>query len=334
MISNLNLEKFIELLEDELTFAKKRGGSKCTKTDEDYLKLAELIVLKSESENLSIEDTLKKTKSSKTFYKRLSAIRWFVIKKAAAFSDGVTEQHRKEIPLLLNCLEALKSCRESGFTCIRAKRKSKRASITKLPTEWREALCDRASHSPYYKPLLICCITGCRPSEIVSGVKLWISFNSEMNENCLHIKIKGTKVKLNQGQESRTLIFKTSHKNSILQKLIVEVKKSENHHELVTFKNANNFTQEIRRMSKLLWPKHKHSITAYSIRHQVASDFKKLLEPTDVSRALGHISDKTKKTYGSASQSKSALAPDIILSTREVKLALVKKVGKEDSFEP
>lgn len=334
MTSNSDLEKFISLLEEELEFAKKRSGRKSKKTDEEYLRLAEAIIKKSEAKNISIENALKDTSSPRTFYKRISALRWFVIRKTSEFGIDDNKHNRQEIPLLIKCLEALKRCRENGFNGTREKRKSKRASISRLPQNWLEVLCNGANQSPYYKPLLIASISGCRPSEIANGVKLWISYNDAMNENCLNIQICGTKVNQNQGQESRTLIFKASHKNSILQNLIAELEKSENHHEMVTLKNANNFTQEIRRMCKLLWPKHRHSITAYSLRHQAASDFKRFLLPDDVSRALGHASSKTKKTYGSASQSKSALAPDIILSTREVKIALVKKIRKEDSFEP
>ena len=334
MSHDSDLEKLKALLEDEIDIAKKRGGRKSKKTDEEYIKLAETIIRKSEFKNISIEEALKDTSSVRTFYKRISALSWFIIRKTSEFATGVNEQNRVAIPLLVKCLEALKSCREIGLTGSRDKRKSKRESIAKLPQDWRERLCSRASHSPYFKSLLIASISGCRPSEIVNGVNLWISFNSEMNENCLHIQIKGTKVKLNQGQESRTLIFKTSHKNSILQNLVEIVSKTENNFELVRIGSANNFTQEIRRRSKILWPKHKHSITTYSMRHQVASDFKKYLSSDDVSRALGHASSKTKKTYGSVSQSKAGLAPDLVLSTKNVKLTAVKKIGNTDSFEP
>lgn len=333
-ISYSSFEEFRDLLNEEFKIIEERSGNKSHKTDIDYLKLSKALIKRAQLQNIHIENVIRNTKSPRTFYKRISAISWYVIRKTAEFSDTQKPIQSNTISELIDCLKAIKRCRETGLIGNRDKRKSKRLSIRNLDSNWREELCNRGNRSHYYQALLITSITGCRPSEIANGVKLWISFNSEMNENCIHIQIKGTKVKQNQGQESRTLIFKTSHKNSILQNLIYVVSNKENSCDLVRIQSANNFTQEIRRMCKLLWPKHKHPITAYSLRHQAASDFKKFLSSGDVSRALGHASSKTKKTYGSASQSKSGLAPDIVLSTREVKMALVKKIGKDDSFEP
>ena len=66
--------------------------------------------------------------------------------------------------------------------------------------------------------------------------------------------------------------------------------------------SAVNLTVEIRRLAYSLWPKHKHTVTAYCFRHQFAADLKASDDEEAASRGLGHLSAKTRRLYGTAAQ--------------------------------
>ena len=132
-----------------------------------------------------------------------------------------------------------------------------------------------------------------------------------------------------KGQPIRTISYIYEPSNALLSALIDATSLTEYKPVTISIENAVNFTSEIKRISKVLWPSHTESITSYSIRHQIASNFKRHLSGDDVSKALGHASSKTKKTYGSANQSK-GLSPKISVSaSREINNA----PSKSDDFD-
>ena len=81
----------------------------------------------------------------------------------------------------------------------------------------------------------------------------------------------------------------------------------------VKIQSAINLTTAIRSAGKRAFPKRKKSITCYSFRHQVTADWKSISKQShdiedaliEVSKALGHASDATKRYYGHSEQAKS-----------------------------
>jgi integrase len=71
---------------------------------------------------------------------------------------------------------------------------------------------------------------------------------------------------------------------------------------VVKIEKALNFTVEVRRLAASLWPNHRHAVTPYCFRHQWAADAKLAGTADAVSRGLGHLSNKTQRRYGTASQ--------------------------------
>jgi integrase len=100
----------------------------------------------------------------------------------------------------------------------------------------------------------------------------------------------------------------------------------------VSIEKAVNFSVEVRRISKILWPHHKESITCYCFRHQFSSDMKKSKMGDDISRALGHATDKTRKRYGHASQGRGLVTDVVVTAPRPIKSATLKSSENSPSF--
>ncbi len=90
---------------------------------------------------------------------------------------------------------------------------------------------------------------------------------------------------------------------------------------LVRIDSPANFTIEVRRLARSLWPKHKQVIAAYCLRHQWTTDMKRSLSADSISQGLGHASAKTRRHYGQANQAsgRNALHPVAIEAVRPVK---------------
>jgi integrase len=195
----------------------------------------------------------------------------------------------------------------------RSNRHTKRQDMRGLPDDWRERIIERM---PTYAPAtLTAAVTGCRPAELVSGVQLAIK------EGMLVAHIKGAKVDVEKGkgQEWRTLFWPLDHPNSMVRDLASKVQDAGGAL-LVTIDNASNFSSSMRSAAKREWPKRKTSITPYCFRHQCAADLKASdMDSCDISAALGHLSDVTKRTYGHASMgSTGGVAPAKVESALKV----------------
>lgn len=95
---------------------------------------------------------------------------------------------------------------------------------------------------------------------------------------------------------------------------------------LVCIDSPVNFTVEVRRLARSLWPKHKHAVTACCLRHQWAADLKRHAAADSVSLGLGHVTAKTRRHYGQANQAsrRHALHPIAIEAERSVRPAIAK----------
>lgn len=194
---------------------------------------------------------------------------------------------------------------------------SKKKHLRGLPKDWREQIIRRM---PTYQPqILTLAITGCRPAEIVKGIK-W-----RIDNNKLIAEINGAKVSKHSGQETRILSFKIEGE---IAKALAEIISENGGSYVVTLVSAVNLTTAIRSAARRAFPKFKKSITAYSFRHQAAADWKALANTStdpeesliQVSAMLGHATNLTKGRYGHSSQSRGTLIPEKVVMSRQVKV--------------
>lgn len=197
----------------------------------------------------------------------------------------------------------------------RIDRHTKRQDMKGLPEDWRQKVIERM---PNYRPAaLTAAVTGCRPVELVSGVKVTIE------DGMLIAHIIGAKVDVEKGkgQEWRRLFWPLDHPSDLVQELVKATQEAGGAL-VVKIANASNFSKSMSNAGARIWPRRKAAITPYCMRHQAASDFKASgLTSSEVSAALGHLSDVTKSTYGHTNMSKSGgVAPKQVQAARPVKI--------------
>ena len=188
------------------------------------------------------------------------------------------------------------------------KRRSKRQDIKGLPAGWQQKLIDEIQKKDR-AALLVEAITGCRPAELVTGVKVLVSDTSIL------VTILGAKVSKTSGQPTRTLTYEIVP--GLIQALSRRIGIGEH---IVKIDDARRFSTSVRDAGKRAFPGLRRTLTPYCLRHQVASDMKASgLASDDVSRSLGHCSDKTATRYGHSKLGKGGIVPVDVTASREVK---------------
>jgi integrase len=215
-----------------------------------------------------------------------------------------------------DCARALESVLRATLPIDgRVDRHTKRQDLKGLPDDWRERIIARM---PGYRlATLTAAVTGCRPAELVGGVKLSIAGGT------LIAHIEGAKVDVarGKGQEWRRLEWPLDHPSAMVRDLVAEVAR-EGGALTVTIANASNFSKSVSNAAAREWPKRKTTITPYCFRHQAAADMKAdgQLDSGAISAALGHLSDATKSTYGHANMCKGrGVAPARVTAAWPVK---------------
>lgn len=298
-------------------------------TREDYLALVQSLQTRAESTNGGLISVIQNTARSNTFYKRIAALRChcllsigelgIALPQATSNEAAIIRLHAKT-KMLLGQIQALATLQQQGFTQPRRKRASKRQALRGLPPNWRTDLYKRGANGKYGMALLISALTGARPSELVKGIDVWKSYDETLRKDVICFDIRGAKVKTHQGQPKRLISYAIDDDNPLVKALIQRLHEHSANNLRVEIKDSGNFTVEVRRLARSLWPKHKQAITAYCFRHQWSADVKATGDAEAVSKGLGHRSAKTRRHYGTANQASSAdrLRPARIDAVRPV----------------
>lgn len=285
----------------KLVAARSKASIRSDKTSEEYVRIAKRIFKKCSVNGQSIEQYFARIESKSTFFKGTAAIKCYVteigIEAVKALIDTYCPIADHNIKKAASDIQQILNVIQTGMTCKRKKRKSKRAALSGLPDDWREQICNYNRKSKYYAAFLLASLTGCRPSELCNGVL--VSYRNEGSEKVLIFKIKGAKFTESSGHEWREIIYRASNPQGILADVIALVQCGD---KTISVDNPTNFTVEVRRIAADIWPDHKKPITAYCFRHQFAADLKAHGDGDLVSLALGHRSLKTKKVYGHRGQ--------------------------------
>ena len=169
---------------------------------------------------------------------------------------------------------------------------SKRPSLNRLAANWRETLIELSSSSKYANEIRVMAICGCRPEELEKGIKL------TRQTNTITITIKGAKCSdiTDAGQKWRSLVFDSNHP------LIGNISEG------VYQAKASAIGDAISHFGKKISANKKNPISAYSLRHAAASNFKASgLSAEDIAAALGHRSTATMSFYGTKSRGSGSL---------------------------
>jgi len=248
---------------------------------------------------------MQRTKSRSAHNKNLAALRLY---ENHYLKKGETDNAKQ--------LSELAELKPASYS----KRQSK--SRVELKTGWREILINRTveSASPHKKEILVSIITGLRPSEFNDGVRIIVDSNQ------VKFTIKGAKTKLNdktgkleQGMPWRSLSFDLPSNDQALMELLKMLKKEnplDNMYEIALESSVGGFSAALKRMGCGLVKTRGKSFSAYNLRHAFATLLKSSgCNDVDISRALGHISMKTKGYYGRTKTTTTGISPDKITSS-------------------
>jgi integrase len=183
----------------------------------------------------------------------------------------------------------------------KTKKSNSKRNISKLNDNFRESILDYAiSHNLKCAHALIALYaTGCRPAEIEKGIVV----NFDDKTNVLEFRILGSK--LNRAQKRgiaiRKIKIQITDKNERFYSHITEVFKNNpgSYDYKIKTESGKAFSGYISKISKELWPRKKHHVSAYSFRHAKASDLKNNdYSDIEIAQVLGHASTRAQQSYG------------------------------------
>jgi len=308
-------------LKTAMKMAKRFGKTNPSEeTRNEYMKLAKQLLSKMARSKQSMRQIVSATRSTRTYYKRITALRYYILLIGSESAETLIKGHcpigenniKKAAVDVADLLEVI----EKGPGKIFSKTLSKRSSLQGLPNDWVEKMCNYNEHSKYRDALHVVALTGCRPSELQKGVLVTYKININ-GDSELTFKILGSKVTNHSGQEWRTITYHNIESSGIFSSFIELIKLAGK--KKISIDSPLNFTVEIRRIAKEIWPDHKKTITAYCFRHQFSANLKNMKIGDDTSKALGHRSTKTRRLYGTASQARGKPMEITISSSHDLK---------------
>jgi integrase len=259
-----------------------------------------------------------RTSSKATYYSRKAALIFVAAHRlltALEINDRLNALKSARVLKLFFTYADGPTALAAGSVCpIDAKTKvGKRKSLRGLPQDWRTQMVD-AAPSTCRDWILLLAVAGMRPEEIAQGVKV------QPIDGGVRLTITGAKIDRGHGQPERVV---EAHGELAL--LLAE-----GGPRTIEAPTANIVSVAAGRLGrKVFGQRRSHTVSAYSFRHQLASDLKASgLGGETVSAILGHAVDDTKKQYGTSKQARGLQTTRLISATRAV------KVLKKSGFSP
>lgn len=273
------------MLEDAKKWAASRVAKKVSQsTRQEYLRVIERLKATGKRPGES--------SNGRTRAVERAAYRWYAAHRIAALleagNDAQATKFWESVQRIDRAAERAKKSYDAGETQPNAqKRHTKRRSLRGLPPDWREQLVNAAAGSKYADQVRVMALCGCRPAELEKGVLI------RRDGDEIVIGIEGAKVskRTGGGQSWRELRIAADHP------LAAGLQDGQ-----YRVPNAKAIENAIEHFATKLWPRRTERISAYSLRHAAASDYKAAgLDQPAVAAALGHASTATMDRYGSAS---------------------------------
>jgi integrase len=195
-------------------------------------------------------------------------------------------------------------------------RKSKSRRLKTLPKDWSEKLftCAIETKSKHILAIATLAISGCRPVELESTVKLILN-----TDQTISIEINGAKTHSGKyGQQFRRYDIKSESQEYYY--LRDELKK--NYGTLTVTAPAGAVCDKVSYLSRKAMPGLKENASAYCFRHRFSGNLHRLgLATYEIAKALGHCSDQSQQNYSKAYKSgANGFSIYNIVSAREVSL--------------
>jgi integrase len=251
-----------------------------------------------------------RTKSKATYYARKAALIFVAAARMIAaikIDDYLTVLKSARVLRQFFTYTDGPTALAAGSVCpIDAKQKvGKRKSLRGLPLDWRMQMVD-AAPSTCRQWILLLAVAGMRPEEIAQGVKV------QPIQGGVQLTIIGAKIDRGHGQPERVL-----EAHGPLALLLAE-----GGPRMIKADSANIVSVAAGRLGrKVFGQRRSHTVSAYSFRHQFASDLKASnLDSVTVSAILGHAVDDTKKQYGTSKQARGLQTTRLVSATRAVKV--------------
>jgi integrase len=255
-------------------------------------------------------DEALRTKSKATYYARKAALIFVAAARMIAaikIDDHLTVLKSARVLRKFFTYTDGPTALAAGSVCpINANAKvGKRKSLRGLPLDWRVQMVNAAS-STCREWVLLLAVAGVRPEEIAKGIKV------EPIEGGVQLTIKGAKIDRGHGQPERIIAV-----NGSLALLLAQ-----GCSRTIEAPSANAVSIAAGRLGrKVFGERRSHLVSAYSFRHQFASDLKASgLDGLTVSAILGHAVDDTKKQYGTSKQARGIQTTRLVSATRTVKV--------------
>jgi integrase len=208
---------------------------------------------------------------------------------------------------------------KTGFKAVSHSKKSR---LRGLPANWREKMFAASANSKYRDSLAALGVTGARPAEFENGVLVQINDAGNLTFTIKGVKTHGGKY----GQETRVLEIEP--KASDAQYLANRVRETG---EFVIHAKAGALSDRVREFSKVVFPKLKSGVSCYVYRHQFSADLKASgLTDVEVSTAMGHCVDETKRFYGSAQSAKQNANVASVKGSNQVREKTQEKIRELD----
>lgn len=208
-----------------------------------------------------------------------------------AQKSGDWQAAQKAVTIALRALKAAQLVEKAEAPAERSgPKRSKRRSLARLPRDFRERACAAATEQQ--RPgLAVLWATGCRPAELEHGVRV------QLRDGCLSVRIQGAKVTEVTGHEWRELYLdQDSGAGRALLELLGDRKA------IHVQRGAKRLGKDIEAIRGKLGLR---GLSAYSFRHQTSADAKSAgMTTEEIAQALGHVSTRTQKAYGTARQSR------------------------------
>ncbi|MES2999484.1 MAG: hypothetical protein V4787_02235 [Pseudomonadota bacterium] len=276
--------------------------------------------------------------SAATWNMHSSALNWWALKQVDALlasqermqEGGARDPWHPNFQIWSNTVRRLKFAREilelaPHESPIEEKRKrvSKRGSLAGLTDNWIMEVYSDMAGSRWQLPFLAAAVTGSRPAEMTEG----LSFTA--TSKFLKIRLAGAKFSDISGQEWRELTWEIGPNTSPAIREMHRLAMDAHGSLKASFDDPcpedakSPFSKAIARAVKRLYPRHKHRVSAYSLRNAYASDCKasEVLTDDQKSQSLGHIAAETKGFYGSkrASRAGYSVAPTTVTAKDAVR---------------
>lgn len=277
-------------------------------TRDKYVKIAKKLI---DEKITTPEELVKQYINPRTYYKNKAALHYFLsivikkhLKEADKYQKTDLQKWWEYVDYIKEAQDILESFIDAPPNLPRevnngaVKRISKRQSLPHGP--WREAMCAAAgqSRSPDAAPVLeTLSLTGCRPAELVTGVE-WSLIDGK-----LVATITGVKCKADAGQEWRRLVLDV--RGQVAEAMAARVEAAGGRLVIAapSVRRVDKLVKKAAERAFAAAPVSAEPLSAYSFRHQFASDLKACgitLDETGTgsSASMGHRTDATIRQYG------------------------------------